>query len=150
MWSFLIRYMLWTNQKIKQSLVQNTGQKIINIAVNVLLHFGLIDVNTSDGYSMYYKFLLTQIILPFITYLLESIVWTLWYIVLSFVSFIFFTQSLNSHEIVVILKFLLVTKKQSTNYKHIPYFLIQFPRKLFFFEFGNPKVTVHKAKGQST
>ena len=27
---------------------------------------------------------------------------------------------------------------------YIPYFLIQFPRKLFFFEFGNPKVTVHK------
>ena len=26
----------------------------------------------------------------------------------------------------------------------IPYFLIQFQRKLFFFEFGNPKVIVHK------
>ena len=32
----------------------------------------------------------------------------------------------------------------------IPYFLLQFPRKLFFFEFGNLKVTVHKAKGHST
>ena len=27
---------------------------------------------------------------------------------------------------------------------YIPYFLIQFPRKLFFFGLGNPKVTVHK------
>ena len=34
--------------------------------------------------------------------------------------------------------------------EQIPYFLIQFPRKLFFFEFGNPKVTLHKAKGHST
>ena len=33
---------------------------------------------------------------------------------------------------------------------HIPYFLIQFPWILFFFEFGNPKVTVHKTKGHST
>ena len=33
---------------------------------------------------------------------------------------------------------------------YIPYFLIQFPRKLFFLEFGNLKVTVHKAKGHST
>ena len=32
----------------------------------------------------------------------------------------------------------------------IPYFLIQFPRKLFFIEFGNPKFTVHKSKGHST
>ena len=28
--------------------------------------------------------------------------------------------------------------------RQLPYFLIQFLRKLFFFEFGNPKVTVHK------
>ena len=34
--------------------------------------------------------------------------------------------------------------------KLLPYFLIWFPRKLFFFESGNPKVTVHKAKGHST
>jgi hypothetical protein len=27
---------------------------------------------------------------------------------------------------------------------NVPYFLIQFPRKLFFFGFGNPKVTVPK------
>ena len=32
---------------------------------------------------------------------------------------------------------------------HILYVLIQFPWKLFFFEFGNTKVTVHKAKGHS-
>ena len=31
----------------------------------------------------------------------------------------------------------------------IPYFRIPFPQKLFFFGFGNPKVTVHKAKGTS-
>ena len=47
-------------------------------------------------------------------------------------------------------------KMLPTNFKlkssWIPYFLIYFPRKLFFFEFGNPKVTVHKdkAKGHST
>ena len=28
----------------------------------------------------------------------------------------------------------------------LPYFLIQFLQTLFFFEFGNPKVTVHKGK----
>ena len=39
------------------------------------------------------------------------------------------------------------TKKSKNN---LPYFLIYFSRKLFFFEFGNPKVTVHKAKGHST
>ena len=39
------------------------------------------------------------------------------------------------------------TKKSKNN---LPYFLIYFPRKLFFFVFGNPKVTVHKAKGHST
>ena len=27
---------------------------------------------------------------------------------------------------------------------YLPYFLMYFPRKLFFFEFGNPKVTVYK------
>ena len=31
----------------------------------------------------------------------------------------------------------------------LPYFLKYFPRKLFFFEFGNPNVTVDKAKGRS-
>ena len=32
-----------------------------------------------------------------------------------------------------------------TNYQfRLPYFLIKFSRKLFFFEFGNLKVTVHK------
>ena len=30
---------------------------------------------------------------------------------------------------------------------YIPCFLLQFPRKLFFFQFGNPKVIVHKVKG---
>ena len=33
---------------------------------------------------------------------------------------------------------------------YIPYFRIQFLRTLFFFGFGNPKVTVHMAKGHST
>ena len=31
------------------------------------------------------------------------------------------------------------------NRNEILYFLIKFPRKLFFFELGNPKVTVHKS-----
>ena len=40
-----------------------------------------------------------------------------------------------------------LSTNQNAGEEDIPYFLIQFPRKLFlvfFFEFGNPKVTVHK------
>ena len=39
---------------------------------------------------------------------------------------------------------------RALSHNDIPYFLIQFPRKLFFFGFVNPKVTAHKAKGHST
>ena len=39
---------------------------------------------------------------------------------------------------------------QMIDYKFdIPYFLIWFPWKLFFFVFGNPKVIVHKVKSHS-
>ena len=29
---------------------------------------------------------------------------------------------------------------------NLPYFLIEFPQKIFFFDFGNPKVTVHRCE----
>ena len=40
--------------------------------------------------------------------------------------------------------------KENKIKKYVSYFLKLFPRKLFFFEFGNPKVTVLKVKGHST
>ena len=50
------------------------------------------------------------------------------------------------NQFLLIFRYQIGQKKKNWIKLVLPYFLIQFPRKLFFFEFGNPKVTVHKVK----
>ena len=61
-----------------------------------------------------------------------------------------FEEAKNPNVAIILEDFGIKTWLEKCNMSNIPYFLIYFPRKLFFFELRIPKVTVHKAKGHST